>query len=140
VFVGTVTTPSIPRSAALARHHARNNAEAAAVTHNRPYENGWTRYKRWVTQLRNQNSIPVGMKYITRENIDLYFQQQVTLREVQPTTTRRVVSALQKIAIEVECKGTNSLTVENPSVKLALNIHQFILSALIILTGVGLMN
>jgi hypothetical protein len=79
-----------------------------------------------VTQQRNLNHIAHGIKYITRENIgDLYFQEKVIIREFQPTTARRVVSALQKIANEVEyIDGIDSITVLSPSVLQALNIHQ----------------
>jgi hypothetical protein len=50
---------------------------------------------------------------------------KVITRDVQPTTARLVVSALQKIANEVEyIDGIDSITVLSPSVLQALNIHQ----------------
>jgi hypothetical protein len=112
-------------TAELARHHALTNARNAPRRQDRSYDNEWARYKRWVTLQRGLNNIPMDIKYITRANIDLYFQQEVTQRQIQPTGARRIVSALQKIANQVEyIDGRDSITVESASVLLALDVHQ----------------
>jgi len=71
--------------------------------------------------MRHENIIPLGNVYLTRENVDLYFSTVVVERKVQPTTARRVVSALQKFADTQEyIDGTESFTVDSLAVTRAL--------------------
>jgi hypothetical protein len=63
------------------------------------YEREWKVFRKWVHQMRLTEELPAGAVYLTRLNVDLYFQQVVALKEnVEPKTARRVVAALQCMA------------------------------------------
>jgi hypothetical protein len=63
------------------------------------YERKWRNFKKWVDDMRRTDKINEGDKYLTRLNVDLYFQQVIALKEnIEPKTARRVVAALQCMA------------------------------------------
>jgi hypothetical protein len=56
-----------------------------------------------VDEMRRTDKLPGGEVYLTRLNVDLYFQQVITLKEnIKPKTARRVVAALQCLARQEE--------------------------------------
>jgi hypothetical protein len=60
-------------------------------------------FKKWVGDMRQRDRIQEGEKYLTRLNVDLYFQQVITLKDnIEPKTARCVVAALQCIARQDE--------------------------------------
>lgn len=62
------------------------------------YTREWARFTQWITQERIGGRVRLGMKFLTRENVDLYFSEIVAKKMVVPESARRVVSALQKYA------------------------------------------
>jgi hypothetical protein len=80
-----------------------------------------------VTLKRENNVIPVGPKFLTRENVDLYFSEVVVHRQVIPDTAHRVVSALQIYADDEEyTDGSVTFVVESPVVVKALRSHRIL--------------
>ena len=117
-----VPLPSHASVAECARQATVANTGRAPEDYDRTYANEWKNYSTWVDQMRHQNMIPPGDRYLTRENVDLYFSTVVVNRMVQPTTTRRVVSALQKFAeIREYIDGTETFTVDSVAVQRALD-------------------
>jgi hypothetical protein len=63
------------------------------------YEREWRNFKRWVDDMRRTDEIQEEEKYLTRLNVDLYFQQVIAVKgTIEPKTVRRVVAALQCMA------------------------------------------
>jgi hypothetical protein len=61
-----------------------------------PYHQHKPPYNLWVTMNRQNNVLPAGDKYLTRENVDLYFSHIVANRhDIQPATAHRTMSSLQ---------------------------------------------
>lgn len=117
-----VPQPSHATVAERARQATVANNERAPEDYDRTYANEWRNYCAWIDQMRHQNTIPPGDRYLTRENVDLYFSTVVVDRMVQPTTTRRVVSALQKFAdIREYIDGTEKFIVDSISVERSLD-------------------
>jgi hypothetical protein len=53
------------------------------------YECGWRNFKKWVDDMRQTDEIQEGEKYLTRSNVDLYFQQVIALKDtIEPKTAR----------------------------------------------------
>jgi hypothetical protein len=74
--------------------------------------------------MRGQNRVAHGPKYLTRANVDLYFQEIVAHREIQPTGAQRVVSALQRYANREEyVDGQTTFKVMSSSIEQALLTH-----------------
>ena len=85
------------------------------------YEYEIKKYKTWVDE---QNLERHG-KYLTRENVDLYFAEVQKDRLVTVNTGRRVVSALQSYAKNVEYAGdAEGFTVESNTVKQMLEAQK----------------
>jgi hypothetical protein len=76
------------------------------------YSREWKNYKKWVDDMRLAVQLPAGGPYLSRLNVDLYFQQVVALKEnVEPKTARRVVAALQCMARREE--GLRNFNIDN---------------------------
>jgi hypothetical protein len=73
--------------------------------------------------MRSQNQLPQGSKYLSRENVDLYFQDNVVNRTIQPTGASRIVNALVHFAENLEYPA-GDFSVQSPLVKAALAVHQ----------------
>jgi len=113
--------PTRASVAEQARQAAVSNTARLPQNQDRTYNNEWQNFCIWVNRMRHENIIPLGNVYLTRENVDLYFSTVVVERKVQPTTARRVVSALQKFADTQEyIDGTESFTVDSLAVMWAL--------------------
>jgi len=116
-----ITTADV---AEQARVNTLNNSQRSRRANDSTYVREWRNYRAWVTLKRAQNLIPYGLKYITRENIDLYFSEVVAHRRINPDSARRVVSSLQRYADDEEyCDGSETFRIESPSVKRALETH-----------------
>jgi hypothetical protein len=111
----TPTTPEI-------RERTRNNAQDVAPRKvDTTYKYEINKYKKWVDE---QRLIRHG-KYVTRDNIDLYFTEVQKDRLVNGNTGRRVVSALQAYATDVEYAGTaDGFCVESNTVKQMLAVQK----------------
>ena len=108
-----------------ARVHTHNNTNRSRRENDRTYTSEWNRYCQWVLANREASLIPSGTKYLTRENVDLFFSQEVVNRIVVPDTARRVVSSLQRFADDVEyTDGSVEFSVDSPVVKRALVTHK----------------
>ena len=108
-----------------ARVHTYNNTNRSRRENDRTYTSEWNRYCQWVLANREASLIPSGTKYLTRENVDLFFSQEVVNRIVVPDTARRVVSSLQRFADDVEyTDGSVEFSVDSPVVKRALETHK----------------
>jgi hypothetical protein len=78
------------------------------------YEREWKVFRKWVDEMRLTDVLPAGAVYLTRLNVDLYFQQVVALKEnIEPKTARRVVAALQCMARREE--GLRTFQIDNGS-------------------------
>jgi hypothetical protein len=76
------------------------------------YEREWKNYRKWVDEMRRTDELPGGEVYLTRLNVDLYFQQVIALKEnIEPKTARRVVAALQCLARREE--GLRTFQIDN---------------------------
>jgi hypothetical protein len=107
-----------------------NDANAANVqtvqAHVKPdatYAREWRRFKEFVDAERAADNIPSGEKYLTRENVDLYFSEKISKRNVNPDGARRVVSALQWFSDRYE-HAFDAFKVESPYVIRALAAHK----------------
>ena len=96
------TAPTADSVAAMARQHATHNVASNRQSNDRSYEAEWKNFMNWVNMMRENNDVPPGTKYLTRENVDLYFQTEVVARIIQPTGARRIVSSLQRMANDIE--------------------------------------
>jgi hypothetical protein len=87
----------------------------------RTYTDEIEKYKRWV----RQHGLVREDKYITRENVDLYFTEVQQYRLVKPGTGRRVVNALQAHADIVEYAGAEvRFVVDSATVKSMLIVQK----------------
>jgi hypothetical protein len=76
------------------------------------YEREWKNFRKWIDDMRRTEKLPVGDAYLTRLNVDLYFQQVIALKEnIEPKTARRVVAALQCMARREE--GLRAFQIDN---------------------------
>jgi hypothetical protein len=80
--------PTAASVAERARQNTRHNTQGVKRTKDRTYQNEWKNYVAWVTLKRENNVIPVGPKFLTRENVDLYFSEVVVHRQVIPDMAR----------------------------------------------------
>jgi hypothetical protein len=120
-----IQQPTEDGVAASARNHAIYNASRAPQQADRTYDSEWRNYRVWVDDMRNQKLIPPGPLYITRSSVDLYFQEVIVDRDIQPTGARRILSALQWYADRVEyIDGQTKFAAESVSVKQALETHK----------------
>jgi hypothetical protein len=79
------------------------------------------KYKKWVDE---QRLVRHG-KYVTRDNIDLYFTEVQKDRLVNVNTGQRVASALKAYATDVEYAGTaDGFCVESNTVKQMLAVQK----------------
>lgn len=120
-----VTAVTAADVAERARVNTHNNTNRSRRENDRTYTSEWSRYRQWVLRQRDARTIPPGPKYLTRENIDLFFSQEVCNRIVVPDTARRVVSSLQRFADDLEyTDGSVEFSVDSPVVKRALETHK----------------
>jgi hypothetical protein len=117
--------PTAASVAERARQNTRHNTQGVKRTKDRTYQNEWKNYVAWVTLKRENNVIPIGPKFLTHENVNLYFRVVVVHRQVLiPDTARRVISALQIYADDEEyTDGSVTFVVESPVVVKALRSH-----------------
>jgi hypothetical protein len=97
--IDTTTMPLPPTQTtvvSLARKQTLRNSLATPKDVDKTYEREWKKYNLWVTMNRQNNVLPAGDKYLTRENVDLYFSHIVANRhDIQPATAHRTMSSLQ---------------------------------------------
>jgi hypothetical protein len=93
------------------------------LTPDKTYEREWKRFKKFVDTGRLDLIIPLGDKYLTRQNVDLYFGLVVRNYDVNPDSARRVVSSLQWFSDTYE-HTLSKFTVDSPAVKLALKAQK----------------
>jgi hypothetical protein len=95
--------PTQTTVASLARQLTLTNSLATPRVVEKTYQREWKKYNLWVTMNRQNNVLPAGDKYLTRENVDLYFSHVVANRhDIQPETARRTMNSLQSYADNVE--------------------------------------
>ena len=116
--------PTAESVAERSRLATANNSGRAATEADRTYISEWNRYRTWVTQMRVQNVIPHGPKFLTRENVNLYFSECIIDRKVNPDGARRVVSALQRFANNIEYNDGNIFTIDCDAVSVSLAHHK----------------
>jgi len=118
--------PTAESVADRARQHIVENNAVHEVKFDKSYIGEWKRYQKWAQAQQQLNLIPPSEKVLTRENVDLYFSSEVVKRKIQPTGARRIVSALQKAANEIEYNdGVQSFRIEDgPPVKRSLMQHE----------------
>jgi hypothetical protein len=120
--------PDPPKAASVAERACQNthhNTQGVKRTKDETYQNEWKNYVAWVTLKCENNVIPVGPKFLTHENVNLYFSEVVAHRQVIPNMARRVLSALQIYADDEEyTDGSVTFVVESPVVVKALRSHR----------------
>ena len=87
---------------AAIRSAASRNAARAGQQADSSYRYNWERYKRFVNKKRAEGVIPAGPKYLTRRNVDFFFQEFVAQMTVEPKTAARIRPALQFYADRLE--------------------------------------
>ena len=101
----TSTSANIEELLAVAHAESRTLIEAKSQT-NKRYEAEWKSFTNWVLSCP---AIPprkgADEKFLTRINVDLYFQQVVRFRKGTKNTVRTAVSALQWFADNREHVG-----------------------------------
>jgi hypothetical protein len=111
--------PRSPQTPTVAEVRARVK-ETARITLPRPLDRTYHReienYKQWVEQ---QRLVRDG-KYITRDNVDLYFAEVQQHRLVKAATGRRVVNALQAYADMVEYTGAEDKFVVDSAIVVSM--------------------
>ena len=116
-------SPQAPRTPTVAEVRARVQANAQNAPR-RAVDRSYTReienYKQWVA---TQRLVRDG-KYITRDNVDLYFTETQQNRLVKPNTGRRVVAALQVCADEEYAGSAEKFVVDSPTVQRMLLIQK----------------
>lgn len=116
-----LNAPTVESVAARAQAAAEELNRLVPNVQDKTYEGVQRRYFAWVEQQRRGNVLPPGDRFLTRENVDLYFNTVVAFMNVQPDTARRVVSALQRHADRVEYVGSDhKFIVDGNQVKQAL--------------------
>lgn len=90
------TPADIDELLAVAHAESRALIEAQSQT-NKRYEAEWKSFTNWVKSSPAINKQSDG-KFLTRINVDLYFQQVVRFRKGTKNTVRTAVSALQWFA------------------------------------------
>jgi hypothetical protein len=95
-------------------------ATAANVVETAPkadatYTREWNAFQKFVDEKRGLEELPLGPRYLTRDNVDLYFAEKIAYRrEVMPETARRAVSGLQFFAKHLEyIDGSETVIVDN---------------------------
>jgi hypothetical protein len=84
--------PTAASVAERARQNTHHNTQGAKWTKDRTYQNEWKNYVAWVTLKHENNVISVGPKFLTHENVDLYFsEEEVVHRQVIPDTARTLM-------------------------------------------------
>ena len=117
------TPADIDELLAVAHAESRALIEAQSQT-NKRYEAEWKSFTNWVKSSPAINKQSDG-KFLTRINVDLYFQQVVRFRKGTKNTVRTAVSALQWFADYREHVGANPrFLVESPMVKSAIEMQQ----------------
>ena len=69
---------------------------------NDSYRQNWKRFCSWVDGQRASGDLPTGSRYLTCQNVDLYFHEKVAYFPNTPETCRQHVSSLQWFADQVE--------------------------------------
>lgn len=109
------------------RIQTANNANLRVVKKQKKadttYERNWKKFTTFIDKERENGNVPPGDKYLTRENVDLYFSETICDYIVTPDTARRVVSALQWHANFREY-GKGVFDVDSPAVKQALEAQK----------------
>ena len=80
----------------------QRNASNAGVTADKTYEYNWKRYKKFVDEKRREGVIPQGGLYLTRRNVDYFFQEFVSQMNVDPKVAARIRPSLQFYADRFE--------------------------------------
>lgn len=88
------------------------------------YVREWRKFREWIDDERENGRIPAGPKYITRENVDLYFAEVVAFKNTTTDTAARVAQALQKYADVLEHQGEARFVVRNDSVNTSLKAQK----------------
>ena len=83
------------------------------------YVRAWKKFTTFVDQEREAGRLPRGEKYLTRDNVDLWFSVEIRRKNCSHANARRNVSALQYYANNDEHIGGNFM-VDNSTVKIAL--------------------
>ena len=92
------------------------------------YERTWEQYRAFVEQKRLAGALNPSDKWLTRENVDKFFQEDVVNRKILPKSARKIASALQWYSTNEEyVDDDNPLKIRtykaNSKVEQALNQH-----------------
>ncbi len=84
---------------------AQQNAERRLQKADSTYVREWKKFKAFVLEKRNNNTLNAHANFITREAVDLYFTEKVSKLVVTPKVAERVRCALQFYADKLEYVG-----------------------------------
>jgi hypothetical protein len=79
-----------------------NNNNNNEPTPNKSYVSVWNRFKTFVEAGRASGTLGAGDKFLSRQNVDKYFEEVVAHLSIQPAGARRHVTALQWYSEHVE--------------------------------------
>jgi hypothetical protein len=106
----------------------QGESAADVIAHSTPnskYASEWKKYKKWITQSTAVATPVDGQKWLTKNNLDVYFEQQVRLRLGNKNSTRTVMNALQWFADYQEHVGSDpKFIVGSPRIELALKAQE----------------
>ena len=117
----------IAADALLNAANARNiNAVREFKKPDSSYIREYNKFKNHITLLRQSGELDEGDKFLTRQNVDLYFSMIVANNtKINPESARRIVAALQHFAnVEEYAFILNGFTVESGNVRLALKCQK----------------
>ena len=120
---GDPLSPATQEAEVARRIHEASTGNAQVVQENsKPdttYEREWKHFKTFVDTGRAEKKLLPGDKYLTHQNVDLYFSLVISKYAVVPDSARRVISSLQWFSNTYE-HTLDKFEVGSPEVLLAL--------------------
>ena len=72
------------------RQKVQRNVKETNDKPDKTYVQNWNKFKKWVEEKHAKNVLLAGDKYITRDNVDLYFSDVVAYnKKVLPDTAKK---------------------------------------------------
>jgi len=116
----TEPTQQSVRARTLIEEANAANASRGSSSADSTYQREWKKFKTFVEEKRNENILPPGPCYLTRDSVDLYFATVVAKLKVHPKTARRIRPSLQFYADHDEHTRRERFVIQNRTVEQAL--------------------
>lgn len=117
--------PTAESVAALAAERRQLNVQQHPLRQDATYSREQNYYREWVDNKRGEGIIPTGTRYITGENVDLYFTEKVVNRMITPQSAKRICYALDRLAFREYAGETTAFECKTrPVVQQSLKLQQ----------------